>query len=87
MVAMRECEPQGEDYLSSFPLSVPVWIIGNTIARPADYLRGQPASHWSNNRLPDDMLRGHPSSTAARSSPLCNCKALGLGQLRTTPAR
>ena len=31
MVAMRECEPRGEDYLRSFPLSVLVWIIGNIV--------------------------------------------------------
>ena len=49
MVATRECEPQEEDYLSSFPLFVLVWIIGNIVMWLADYLKGQPAPHWSNN--------------------------------------
>ena len=85
MVAMRECEPQGEDYLSSFLLSIPVLIIGNIVAWPANCLRGQPAPHHSNNWLYDDMLRGRPSSSTTRSGPLFNCKAPGLGRLRTTP--
>ena len=48
MVATRECDLRGEDYLSSFPNSDPVWIVSSTIVRPADYLEGQPAPHWSN---------------------------------------
>ena len=45
MVAMRECDLRGEDSLSSFPLSAPVWIVGSTVVRPTDCLGGQPAPH------------------------------------------
>ena len=61
MVTMWECEPRGEDCLSSFPPSVPIWIIGNTVVWPANCLEGQPAPHWSNNLLSGDMLKGQPS--------------------------
>ena len=56
MIAMRECGPRGVDYLS--PLYVLIWIIGSTVVRPADWLRGQPALHWSNNFPSGDMLKG-----------------------------
>ena len=78
MVAMQECDPRGEDYLGYFPLYVRVWIISRTVVRPADCLKGQPAQHWSNNLPSDDMLKGQPSLSAARSGLLCNCKDLGL---------
>ena len=78
MVSMRECETRGEDYLASFPLFFPLWIIGNTVVWPANCLKGQPAPHWSNNLLSGDMLKGRPSLSAVRSGLLCNCKAQGL---------
>ena len=43
------CDLQGKDYLSYFSLFVPVWIVGSIVVRPANYLEGQPAPHWSNN--------------------------------------
>ena len=58
MVATQKCDVQGEDYLSSFPLYAPIWIVGSTFVQPADCLGGQPAPHWSNNRLSGYMLKG-----------------------------
>ena len=49
MVAMRGCGFRGEAYLSSFPLFVPIWIVGSTAVRPTDYLEGRPTSPWLNN--------------------------------------
>ena len=40
MVAMWECDLRG---VSSFPLSIPVWIVGSTVVRPDDYLEVQPS--------------------------------------------
>ena len=40
VVATLECDLRGEDYLSSFPLFAPIWIVGSTSLRPADCLRG-----------------------------------------------
>ena len=31
MVAKQGCDPREEVYLSSFPLSVPVWIVGSVV--------------------------------------------------------
>ena len=67
MVATQKCDLQGEDYLSFFPLSAPVWIVGSTVVRLIDCLGGQPASHWPNNLLYGDILKGRPSFSAARS--------------------
>ena len=49
MVAMRECDLRGEDYLSFFPLYAPTCIVGSTAVRLADCLGGQLALHWLNN--------------------------------------
>ena len=49
MVSTQECDLRGEDYLSYFPLSAPVWIVGSIVVRLANRLGGQPALHWSNN--------------------------------------
>ena len=45
VVATRECDPQGEDHLIPFPLSVPVWIIGSIVVLPASYLEDRPTLH------------------------------------------
>ena len=58
MVSMRECVLRGEDYLSSFPFFVSVWIVGSIAVRPTDCLGSQPALHWSNNLIFGDMLKG-----------------------------
>ena len=41
MVVMQGCDLRGEDFLSSFPLYVPIWIIDSTAVRPVDFLEGQ----------------------------------------------
>ena len=33
MVATRGCDLRGEDFLSSSPFSVPIWIVDSTIVR------------------------------------------------------
>ena len=45
VVAMRDCDLRGEDYLSYFPLTAPIWIVGSIVVRPADCLRSQPTPH------------------------------------------
>ena len=40
VVATLEGDLRGEDYLSSFPLFAPIWIVGSTSMRPSDCLRG-----------------------------------------------
>ena len=49
MIALGECGPRGVDYLRSFPLSVPVWIISSIVVRLANCLKDQPTLYWSNN--------------------------------------
>ena len=46
MVSMQDCDLRGEDCLSLFPISAPVWIVGSIAVRSADFLGGQPALHW-----------------------------------------
>ena len=68
VVSMLECVFRGADYLSSFLLFFPVWIVGSIVVRPTDCLGGQLALHWSTNLLFGDMLKGQPSLSAARSN-------------------
>ena len=49
MVATQECDLRGEDYLSFFPFSIPVWIVGSIAVGLVNWLGGQPAPYWSNN--------------------------------------
>ena len=86
VVATRGCDLRGEDFLSSSPLSVPIWLVDSNVMRPADYVEGQLASRWSNNLPSGDMLKGQPSSSTVRSGLLWHCKAPSLRRLRTKPA-
>ena len=87
MVAMGGCDFRGEEFLSSTPLSVPVWIVDSTAMRLTNYLEGRPAPRLSNNLPSSDMLKGWPSSSASKSGLLWHYKALTLRRLGTKPAR
>ena len=87
MVAMQGCDLQGEDSLSSSPLYVPVWITDSTVVQPTDFLGYQLVPCWSNNLSSGNMLKGPPSSNAARSDLLWHYKAPSFRRLRTKPVR
>ena len=49
MVATQGWDLRGEDFLSSSPFFVHVWIVDSTVVWPVDSLEGRLAPRWLNN--------------------------------------
>ena len=49
MVATRGCNLHREDFLSSSPLFVPIWIVDSNVVRSSDCLEGRLALRSLNN--------------------------------------
>ena len=83
MIAMHESDCLGKAIRDRTPLSDLAWTFDSIVVQPVGCLKGQPTQCLSDSLPFSGTLKAQPSWSAARFSPLWNCKAPSPQRLRT----